>query len=405
MSTQFGLYFPYFHFQNDEWVKLAALYWDGMYRIVPEGYDTVRDSKLVHQLATNAHSEKSVFIKNIHPEYFYDDLHDISVQFMKLIENHGFELSKHYGIENRKKWEINKYSMLHSQNGDSSLAYIYNKKMDPELIGLMKSRRLGVTESHIVDGRERWIGMHPKLANVYMAALAEKLAMRTQSFPLADDPINYFAISGFSFERLAQVLLSDVNFEKKSLTDHEIEGCLAVIALKTVMPKDISNVPVEKIFELRDKYPGEMLQFQGLVHSVISELPNLKLASGNEFVQDHLEAEFNKRIKPKMDELDDAMNSIGIDTIQTVFDLEVKIPSFLASAGLLAGITAANPMLGATAAVAMSMWKIIADKRKAVKGEVKRSDVAYLMHIRDDLTPAGSLEWLDIQARKVLFGI
>lgn len=401
MSAQFGLYFPFFHFQNDDWVKLSALYWDGMYRIVPDGYETVRDSSLVRQLSTSSFGN-SGFIKNLHPEEFHEELYEIGIQFMRLIENYGYEINKYYGLQNKNKWGENKYSALHSLNGNTSLAYIYNQKFNPELIDLMRSRGLGEFDSH---GRERWLGMHPQLASVYMAALAEKLAIRTQSYPLADDPVNYFAVSGFTFDRLAQVLLSNANFEKKKLNEHEIEGCLAVIALKTVMPKDLNNLSAERILELRSKYPEQMLQFQGLIHGVISELPNLKLASGNEFIKDHLEVEFNKRVKPKIDELDDAMNSIGIETIQTVFDLEVKIPSALASASLLAGITAVNPMLGATAAVAMSMWKIIADKRKAIKGEVKRSDVAYLMHVRDDLTPAGSLEWLDVQARKVLFGI
>ena len=54
MSAQIGLFFPYFHFPSDEWVKVAALYWDKMYRIVPYGYGTLRDTKVVKGLADEA---------------------------------------------------------------------------------------------------------------------------------------------------------------------------------------------------------------------------------------------------------------------------------------------------------------------------------------------------------------
>ena len=99
------------------------------------------------------------------------------------------------------------------------------------------------------------------------------------------------------------------------------------------------------------------------------------------------------------------MNEIGIETIPLVLNMEFKIPTLLAKGGLLTGATLANPILGGTAAVAMGLLKIVGDKRKAIESTIKESDVAYLMQVRDELTPVGSLEWLNIQSRKLLFGI
>ncbi|MFF4398613.1 hypothetical protein [Streptomyces sp. NPDC001480] len=39
-----GLYYPYIHFRGEQWLKLAALYWPRIARVVPDGY-TVRDSR------------------------------------------------------------------------------------------------------------------------------------------------------------------------------------------------------------------------------------------------------------------------------------------------------------------------------------------------------------------------
>ena len=33
-----GLYFPFIHVRDDEWLKTAALYWPSVRRLVPRGY-------------------------------------------------------------------------------------------------------------------------------------------------------------------------------------------------------------------------------------------------------------------------------------------------------------------------------------------------------------------------------
>jgi hypothetical protein len=45
-----GLYYPYFHVRDERWLKVAALYWPKIVRIVPAGYQT-RDSDAVRALA------------------------------------------------------------------------------------------------------------------------------------------------------------------------------------------------------------------------------------------------------------------------------------------------------------------------------------------------------------------
>src|SRR3989304_1556073 len=143
MTAHIGLYFPYFHFPNDEWLKVSSLYWDKVYRIVPKNYRTDRDTEIV-----NPNAPPTV---------------------------------------------------------DRRLAHIFHKKFDYELVGMLIKTGLAMHDDS--TGHIDWIGMHPKLANVYMAALADMLANRTQTNPLTNEAINYFAVGGFTFERLAQVLL------------------------------------------------------------------------------------------------------------------------------------------------------------------------------------------------------
>lgn len=401
MDAHTGLFFPYLHFPNDNWVKLSALYWDKIYRIVPYGYETKRDTDLVKALSQINNAPIAI----IHPDGYWDVMQEIKIAFMKLITTDGDKLKVYYGVDNRDQWENDPYTMQYSPEANPKLVYIYDEKIEEELWKFLLESKLATKRSGQGDDT-RWIGMHPRMVNVYMAALAEGLASRIQSHPITNDSVNYFAVSGFTFKRLAQVLLDKVKLTTPApASDDEIEATLATIALRAVMPKDISNTPIDKILLLREKYSGEYGKFQDFIHKIIVEFPNLKNIQGQEFVQDHLDAVYQKEIKPKLDELDDAMNSIGIETIPTVLNLEVKVPTLLTGAGLITGAAIVNPVLGATAAVALGLLKIIGDKRKAIESEIKISDVAYLLHVRDDLTPLGSLDWLNVQARNLMFGV
>lgn len=62
MDTRFALYYPWINFRSDNWIKLAALYWNRIGRIVPRGYPT-HDSRTVRAL-----DSALGLIANLHPE-------------------------------------------------------------------------------------------------------------------------------------------------------------------------------------------------------------------------------------------------------------------------------------------------------------------------------------------------
>ena len=45
-----GLYYPFVHIRDDDWLKLAALYWPEVRRLVPSGYPK-RDSETARVFA------------------------------------------------------------------------------------------------------------------------------------------------------------------------------------------------------------------------------------------------------------------------------------------------------------------------------------------------------------------
>lgn len=400
MGAQLGLYFPHFHFPEDDWVKVAALYWDKMYRIVPDGYETKRDTPVVKDLS----SEGIRFIQNINPEYFYPELETIKFSFLRLIEHHTGALVTHYGIDKQENWPDNPYTSVFATGANRKLAYICTSKIEDDLRRVMLSRGLGTMRSD-TGSDYQWIGMHPRLANVYMAALAESLAKHQQSHPVSSDAVNYFAVSGFTFERLAQVLLENATFASRELSEDEIAAELAFISFRAVMPKNIDTVPLDKILALRENYASEFGRFQEFASSVINELPKVRTVQGQEFVHDHLEAEYRKTILPGLNKLEDSINSLGLEAIPSIINMELKVPELLTGVGLITGAAVLNPFLGATAALALGLIKIFGDKRKAVKEEISKSDVAFLLRVREEISPGDALDRLNLSARKALIGV
>jgi len=61
MTTPIGLYYPYTHFRDDNWLKLAALYWPQLARIAPDG-DPAFDSEV-----TTALKGELDFVLNVAP--------------------------------------------------------------------------------------------------------------------------------------------------------------------------------------------------------------------------------------------------------------------------------------------------------------------------------------------------
>src|SRR3712207_4864994 len=99
MPTQIGLYYPFFHFRDDAWIKLAALYWDRMYRMVPSSYrPQLQDSETVQRL-----SGELGFIKDHDPGY---EAFQVGMDFIDLIKQHGDELTSRYSVFFRYDWPM-----------------------------------------------------------------------------------------------------------------------------------------------------------------------------------------------------------------------------------------------------------------------------------------------------------
>ncbi|HEY3283397.1 MAG TPA: hypothetical protein VGN26_14100, partial [Armatimonadota bacterium] len=120
MSGWSGLYYPYLHFQDDNWLKLAALYMDDLGRIVPSSYAT-HDSNVVQKLRGEAG-----FVRDHSPDA--GEVDAVSRPFVEMVEAFGDELRDRFGLD---------------PNGGDEVSYVLGDgKLSPRLCDALVDARL-----------------------------------------------------------------------------------------------------------------------------------------------------------------------------------------------------------------------------------------------------------------------
>jgi hypothetical protein len=311
-SLRFALYYPFIQFRSDSWLKVAALYWDRIGRIVPPGY-LVEDSFTVQQL-----NGELDLISDLAPSG--DALDAVSTLFLDMLRVHGRALQRMYGVNsgmaftnsddmlfptwgnypaairpapghwNNPKWTAAIDPSI-SSDMDGRLSYIYSSgKMTPEMEAALVDADLGILLSHV-----GLIGMHPQLAFIYMHSLASIMASSLMH-PLTEDDFDHVAL-GCMGEDLLEILLQDDPLWDRLASRERLQPAFAMIAVRSVIPKDIASIPVEKIIEIRCNYSDELAMFQNAVTSIVSKVPDAIRTMDANTCAGYLDALYDKTLK------------------------------------------------------------------------------------------------------------
>ena len=371
-----GLYYPFIHFMDEEWLKLAALYWPRMGRIVPRGYEP-HDSDTVKQLV-----DKLDFVANVDPGRASYVVGELFADF--LLEHEG-RLQKPYGVSQADEWAPDPVTIqrMGVGRGDSSLsdrlAHIYVSKINPSLLDRLVEGGLAVH----ARGPE-WVGVHPKLADVYMAALAEEIARENQLEPLTDDAADHVAASGWSMERLAEALLGERGLADAASSQEDLSTALAMVAFRTVVPK--GSMDVEQVVQIRQRYEGERGKFVTHVRALAAKLEALGEVEDPVALSAHLGAAYQSTIAEEISALKDVIRGVGVDTVFSAANMKLVVPAPLATGAAIGGATL-NPVIGLGGAIVLGVAQLVRSQRKAVAQEVAESPAGYLLRVERALKP------------------
>ncbi len=398
--TTIGLYYPFIHFKDDQWLKTSALYWDRIARIVPDSYREPgggnalsRDSDITRGLI-----DELDYVVNIRPD---ESTYPVSAVFTDLVVHHAERLRSRYDVSRRDRWPIDRVTAGYAPLRDPHLAYVHGSKLDESLVRRLEEERLAMGH---YDGVEFWLGVHPRLAFVYMSALAEEAATVNGFSPTTDETLDHVAATGWSMHRLAATLLDDRSLladdsdRSGGSFDGEAEAVLAMISISAVMPRDPTALTVHKIKQIRESSPLELSRFRSFLNTVAEGVPQLGESADPAAVAAHFAVAYEQDVRPQLMALEAEMRGRAIDTVEAAMGASIAMPP------VLAGVPMTSPLAFAIAGF-FSLVPIVRAKRRDAKAAFAASPAAYLYRLEHQLEPKSLLGQMVERARSFLTGV
>lgn len=215
---------------DDDWLKVSALYYDKVNRIVPNGIDEE------HSDIAKEFIDELGFIENLQPSH----QESIEKDFLSFAIH---TLSKH---EEREK--------LNEILGEELEGWHIGIHSGKTTGGLIKRlANLGL----VVEGDDGWNDFDAISGTMYMGFLAKEMA-KSRRLPIAtSSPIFHNAIEFLNDKQ------ADISFR------------LAAMVIDGYVPRDIKNVSPKKIIEFRQKYDSEREAFYNQVNALTNDIRNV----------------------------------------------------------------------------------------------------------------------------------
>lgn len=386
-----GLYYPYLHF-SDNWIKVAALYWPKMGRIVPDRF-RLNDSTTVRTL-----SDELDFIVNIRPEAAATEL--TSVLKQAVFANYK-ELRSRYSISPNafvtSNWCNPTWPEAQPASSDwrvknpreiraaaKVVVALHTKKAERDLWYLLEDAGLAVQSGD-------WWGLHPELAWLYMCALTDKLARQNRLIPTTDQIVAHVESLSWTDDLFVSTLLEHDPLAIARPQEGHLER-IALLALNLAVPRNLERVPVQKIVKIRREFGADFDAFHDQVAD-LSAAVNGELAgiADPEVLKAYIDQEAQRRFRRPLADLQRAIRSQGVDATVTALTSKFELPTSAAIAA--GGLLTHHPIVAAGGALAFGIAPIMRNYRSN-RRQVTPSAASYLWRIEQTLSPDGLMERL-----------
>jgi hypothetical protein len=309
-----ALYYPNLEFKSTAWVKSALLYWDGLVRVRSSG-STPRDDPEIQKLVAAGLIEEAwvePMRRQLTPEF--------GKQVDKLVRAHGGRLPP-------------SLPRMKPALGDT-----------PELIRKVRQQVFENLHEYPRARNALWNGDEDQARSLFWTFFFEKHANALGLAPATDEPL---------FEAIATFFAEEELTPDPSKLRHSDGSAIAQLCLPTPSVEAISELPVDRLLEIRQKYAEQRHRFREKVQAELAALGELPTPQAIE-----------ERLKTLRREIEDDL----VASREAVKDSKAKerwtMLGITAPASIAAGITmatAASPVLGpvggiGTLALGMTSW-------------------------------------------------
>jgi hypothetical protein len=383
-----AVYYPYIHIRDERWLKVAALYWPRMVRIVSPEYPT-RNSQLVDTL-----SDELGFILNLPPD---DAARHMADSFAAFIDGFGPTDLRRMRVKQESRllgperlvlphppatfgstddmqgdtcvptFEHYSPGWFHgSTAGDS--AGVHQSEVAPSLTDRLIDAGLAV------PARGEWLAMNPELAWLYKCRLTEEMARRNNLVP-ATDQVSAHAVMDSPVD-----IGSLMGRTARRLQPADFQAGFGLLSINAVIPRDLDQVPPAKIVEIRRRFATQFDRWRQHSDEVAAELEaQLQDVESPEILKAYLDDAVKRYATGPMDDVKRGLTDVGIDTAATVLNTKFAVP-----AAAITGLT--TPQIAAAGGIALAAANLRRSARRQAQAR-QATPAAYLLSVRETLTP------------------
>jgi hypothetical protein len=391
-----GLYFPFVHIRDDEWLKVAAIYWPSIRRLVPLGYAT-------HDSPTAKEFFSARILMDEDP---HELLGSMAWDLVQALRENAELLVRDYSL-NRARADWNGRSWAESAGPHwevPALGWIHGTKFPPGVVDFLEE--VGLARRGRQDWAWRdpglpteWIGLHPALAGAYMTVLAGRLSEHARFEPLTDQADLRVATPNSDVGAALNLLLGRRR-GAESAGKHETAGVdeYVMLALQHVRPTNLANIPAEKIVKLRHELAEELAKFRDYVEGQRSELTQIATLPIRRRRMEAFAEHVERTVELPLRQLERGLLLHRLEPTRSFILAESFVPPAAATGALNAAGASptATAATGAVVAIGSAWWQVT-QLREAARTQ---SPVGFLLDVRDQLTP----RTMTARIRKLLHG-
>jgi hypothetical protein len=224
-----ALYYPHIEFSDYRWLWSAALLWDKIYRIEPDGFEPE------HPDNVKALCDGGDIGIPVRPKEYAKTL------------AHEFMAHIHSGT-----WQ----AAALEKNQLSEYVRIHHDKIDVQIRQMLISS--GRAASH-----DQWLYVPDDFEKLYMTFLATKIAAQHNLQAVSDTSGAWAGLTFFSNARI-----------ETEMDDHNLPFSLAAFTIANYVPSNITDITPKALLDFRTKYADERRNFMRAMKSAASHLAN-----------------------------------------------------------------------------------------------------------------------------------
>lgn len=394
-----GLYYPYFHVRDERWLKVAALYWPTIIRVVPGDYPTTNDTETARVLI-----DELGFIERVSPG---SSVQAIASRFLDLLDDPDPGLVRKFhlpGIEDLQRPVFLQPEEALPATGRSMgrvVAAVRANQIDPRLASALIEHRWALQVHSRADlaralddprggrwgydpGGPGWIAMDERLVTVYTSVLAEDVAIANQLQPTTDQPLSYAVATNWKADGIAAALLDEPGSHTTTTRADNLSETLGILALNLVIPDHLDGIPASKIVEIRRRYGAQFRAFGQAIDQAAADLTDLASVRDRATLDRYLKDEIAGRFAEPMNELARQLRGLRVDAATLAINVKTDLPAGIGLVG--AAALTGHPLIAGTSAAALGLLGIRRGMRQRRDAARQAAPAAsFLLHTRSQL--------------------